>query len=332
MKKPRLIAEIGGNHQGSFERALELVNLALSSDADIIKMQVYSGEGLVNPSVDRERFDHFKKFQLSLDQHFLIAQQVKAYGKSYLASVWDIPSLKLLSPHMDFYKIGSGDMTNYQMISYMSKNPKPLIISTGLSEFREVEDVVNFIRNENDYYNEPENLIVLQCSSMYPIENSDANLNVMKTYRGKFECQVGYSDHTIGNEALFIAGLAGADFLEFHFTDDKTNLTFRDHCVSLEKHDVDNLSVRLNEAALLLGSFEKNVLNIELENGHVQSFRRAVYLNRDIDGSTVIKESDLVCLRPNKGIDARRYKELVGAKSKRALKAFEILSLDDFEF
>ncbi len=332
MKKPKLIAEIGGNHQGSFERAIELVDLAIKSEADIIKMQVYSGEGLVNPIIDSERFEHFKKFQLSIDQHLLIAQRIKSSGKSYLASVWDIQSLKILGDYMDLYKIGSGDMTNYQIISYMCENPKPLIISTGLSELREVDDVVNFVRNANDFFNESENLILLQCTSMYPIENSDANLHVMETYKNRYKCHVGYSDHTIGNEALFIAGLAGADFLEFHFTDDKTNLTFRDHCVSLEKTDVNNLCMRFNEAGILLGSFEKNILNIEVANGHVQGFRRAVYLKHDVDVNTIIKESDIVCLRPNKGIDARRYKDFIGAKTKRAIRAFEILSLDDFEF
>jgi sialic acid synthase SpsE len=90
--------------------------------------------------------------------------------------------------------------------------------------------------------------------------------------------------------------------------------------------------MRFNEAGILLGSFEKNILNIEVANGHVQGFRRAVYLKHDVDVNTIIKESDIVCLRPNKGIDARRYKDFIGAKTKRAIRAFEILSLDDFEF
>ncbi len=139
---------------------------------------------------------------------------------------------------MDFYKVGSGDLTAYPMLRELAKFKKPILISTGLADEKEVVEAVAFLQKQNDYYQQKEAIAVLQCTSMYPIQNSDANLNVMHRYKELFQCKVGYSDHTEGSYAMEIAIAMGAEILEFHFTDDRSGKSFRDHKVSLTKDEV----------------------------------------------------------------------------------------------
>ena len=126
---PLLIAEIGGNHEGDFAYAKKLTNLAIKSDVDIIKFQIYSGETLVNRLLSPDRFKHFRKFQLSKKQYIYLAEMCLANGIKYLSSVWDIEALKWLDKYLEIYKIGSGDLTAYSIIKEFAKRGKPIILS-----------------------------------------------------------------------------------------------------------------------------------------------------------------------------------------------------------
>jgi sialic acid synthase SpsE len=166
-------------------------------------------------------------------------------------------------------------------------------------------------------------LALLQCTSMYPIEDRDANLRVMDTLRQATGVAVGYSDHTKGRTALFVAAARGAEVLEFHFTDDRTGKTFRDHHVSLTPDEVRAFCADLDQLQVLLGDGIKRPLSSEIDTGHVTSFRRAVYCRHAISQGQVIGADDLVVLRPNHGIDARQFDDLVGKRAARDLQALE---------
>lgn len=328
---PLLIAEIGGNHEGDFEYAKRLTQLAIDANVDYIKFQLYTGDTLVSKVESADRNKHFKKFELSIEQHIELAKKVTNAGIGYMASVWDSSMMKAIDQYITIYKVGSGDLTAYPILKSITSFRKPIILSTGLASEIEVVDAINYLQSLDKMYINPTNLAVLQCTSMYPITFSDANLAVMKRYKELTGLTVGYSDHTVGITAIEYAFAMGAEVLEFHFTDSREGKAFRDHKVSLTPEEVKILQSRIVAINELKGSSEKKPLPVEIENGHDISFRRAVYLNRDIKAGEQIKESDITVLRPLHGIDARDFEKIIGKKVRADIRSFEKLNWDMFE-
>lgn len=324
---PLMIAEIGGNHEGNFLYAKKLTKEAIKSGADVIKFQLYSGDGLVNYKIAPDRNKHFKKFELSKKEHIHLANICSRAGVQYNASVWDLKMIDWVDKYLNFYKIGSGDLTAYPIISEFARRGKPILLSTGLSELKEVKKTINFIKKVNPIYKKKHMIAVMQCTSMYPTEDIDVNLSVIEQFKKDLKLDIGYSDHSIGDLALLLAYVKGANILEFHFTDDRKGKVFRDHFVSLTQKEVKNLCSNLNRTKKLLGKPFKTVLKSEIDSGHLKSFRRAIYFNKDIKKNEIIKERDFICLRPNEGLDARKGNLLIGKKAQKNFKAYEIIKL-----
>ena len=315
MKRPYLIAEIGGNHQGNFDTAVEMLELALDTDVDAVKFQIYYADSFVNPKFDQERYEHFKKFELSIDQHLELYRICSSRGKDYLASIWDREIFDTFQDKMPFIKIGSGDLTSYEFLRLAVNSKKPIVLSTGLAKYSEIENSVKYIRSLDSYYDSPNNLTLLQCTSMYPIPDSDANLSVMHTLKSRLDVSVGYSDHTIGMSALEVATALGATILEFHFTNNKGNTTFRDHKVSLDKIDTQLLCKKLDLITELVGSPIKGPTKTEMKSNHRVSFRRSIYANKNIQKNEVITESHLISLRPAINNESINYDSLIGRRA-----------------
>ncbi len=326
---PLLICEIGGNHEGDFEYAKKLARLAIETDVDYVKFQIYTGDTLVSSMESPDRNKHFKKFELSREQHLYLADMVKEAGILYTSSVWDIDAMQWLDPYISLYKIGSGDLNAYPVLRKTAEKGKPMIISTGLATEQEVLDTVAFLQSVNPVYQSKDMLAVLQCTSMYPIPAADANLNVMSRLRELTSLTIGYSDHTEGSKALMYAVAMGAEVLEFHFTDSREGKVFRDHKVSLTPSEIRELIAEIGLIRELKGDAIKKPVPIEIDNGHVASFRRAVYPLRDIKVGEVLTEENLTVLRPNHGIDARDYDKLIGKKVARELLRHEKLDWSD---
>jgi len=322
---PFLISEIGGNHEGSFESAKKMAQLAIDAGSDCVKFQLYTGNGLVSSVESPERNQHFKKFELLRDQHIYLAQMCREAGVSYNASVWDIDMLDWIDEYLDFYKIGSGDLTAWPILEKFAARNKPILLSTGMSSLKEVIDTVHFIQKINSNYEDPKMLCLMQCTSMYPIPFSEANLNVMTTYRNVTGLSVGYSDHTEGVDALKVAAIMGASVLEYHFTDTRDGKVFRDHKVSLTPSELVELKIDLANFSSLRGNGVKMPTKSELKENHRVSFRRAVYLNRNFKKGEIISASDLVYLRPANGTDARDVDQVLGARSLRDIKAYSAI-------
>ncbi len=310
-----MIAEIGGNHEGDFEYAKRLAQLAIESDVDYVKFQIYTGDSLVSRLESPDRNKHFKKFELTQEQHRFLAKMVTDAGIKYTSSVWDVDSMAWIDEFITLYKIGSGDLTAYPVLRKTALKGKPMILSTGLSHEKEVLEAIRFIQEVNPVYNSPEMLAVLQCTSMYPIPAADANLSVMDSLRKATGLTIGYSDHTEGSKALMYATAMGAEVLEFHFTDSREGKVFRDHKVSLTRDEIHELIAEIKLIDELKGNRTKMPAQIELDNGHEVSFRRAVYPARDIKKGEVFSEENLTVLRPNHGIDAREFDSLIGKKA-----------------
>ena len=313
---PLLIAEIGGNHEGNFEYAKHLTQLAIDTNVDFVKFQIYTGDSLVSKMESPDRNHHFKKFELSNEQHLELARMVTDSGIGYTSSVWDLDAMSWIDPYIPIYKIGSGDLTAYPVIKKTAEKEKPMILSTGLSTEKEVLDCIKYIQNVNSIFKNSDMLAVLQCTSMYPISTSDVHLNVMGSLKELTGLTIGYSDHTEGSKALKYAVAMGAEVLEFHFTDSREGKSFRDHKVSLTPEEVKDLINEISIINALKGNPVKSPTQIELENSHEKSFRRAVYPNKDLKKGELLSNNNLTVLRPNSGIDARDYDKIIGKKLK----------------
>jgi sialic acid synthase SpsE len=326
--RPLLIAEIGGNHEGDFDAACRLCDLAAESGADYVKFQIYSGDGLVSPRESPDRHRHFCRFALTREQHVSLAHRCSRAGVGYCASVWEAAALDWIDEHVDFHKVGSGDLTAWPLLASIAERGKPIALSTGLSTLQDVVDTVAFIRETSPAFAAPGMIALLQCTAMYPIEDESANLRAMDSLRDATGLDVGYSDHTRGSLALLVAAARGARILEFHFTDTREGKTFRDHEVSITRDEVRELSSQLDRVMAMLGDGVKRPMPCEVDAGHVKSFRRALYSRRALVAGEEIRAEDLVALRPNHGIDARRFREVVGRRVARDTAALEALELE----
>lgn len=290
--------------------------MALETPVDAIKFQTYFADSLVERSADPDRWKHFKRFELTIEQHEEIAQRIVDAGKDYLTSIWDIDAYKRLNKYLKHVKIGSGDMNSFSFLELAAATKKPIILSTGLSTFEEVEKSLALLRKFNPIYASRDMITVLQCTSMYPIDFNEANLDVMESYKN-FGTKIGYSDHTVGSRALEVATVLGADVLEFHFTDDNQNNSFRDHLVSLEQSHVEELYQFFSDFEALRGSDVKQPTMSEIEMGHLKSFRRGTYAACNLPVGSIIEQHDICEKRPCN--DGLRYENLIGRTVTKAI-------------
>ena len=311
--KTYLIAEIGGNHEGNFDAAIDMASKTAFAGADAVKFQIYSGETLVNFKEDQSRVKHFNKFALSISQYMALAEHCENLGVDFISSIWSQNEIALFADKMPFIKIGSGDLTAYPILKIIAEIGKPILLSTGLATMDEVKNSVGYIRKCNPYYNKPDTLGIMQCTSMYPIPFEDANLNVINTLKKDFpETLIGYSDHTVGSLALKVAISMGVSNLEFHFTDDAYRTSFRDHEVSLTANMLADLREYDDTVYTLKGDGIKRPMKSEIDSGHVSSFRRGLYYASDLKAGHVITANDLIALRPENSLSATFSEDIIG--------------------
>jgi len=320
-----LIAEIGGNHEGDFEYAKKLTKLAAESGADAVKFQIYTGDSLVNAKYDPDRNEHFKKFELTKQQYIDLAKLCDELEITFMASVWDMNALNYIDSYIPIYKVGSGDLTAYNLIKKIVLTGKPIILSTGLATFDEVKATVSFIESIDQSYIVNKKLALLQCTSMYPIPDSDVNLNVISTYMDEFDIPIGYSDHSIGMDAIETAVAMGAEIIEVHFTDERKGKKFRDHKVSATKDEIIGLINKIKKIRTLQGSFEKQPTQSEIKSGHLKSFRRGLFARSDLKEGHTITKKDLISLRPLVETGAEDYYNLIGKITTKKISKFEKL-------
>lgn len=328
---PYIIAEIGGNHEGNFEEAKRLSLLAINAGANAVKFQVYTGDSLVNRAIDPQRAAHFDGFSLTAIEYLELAKFCEKMGGVFAASIWDEKQLDDLDPFMPFYKIGSGDLTNFQLLRLIAAKGKPIVLSTGLSTYEEIDRTIDFILKCNSFYECEDSLVITQCTSAYPTPSDEANLSVILEMRSRYKYYVGYSDHTLGTRACEIACAFGVNVIEVHFTDCREGKTFRDHFISFTPDELSELRENSDNIVSLIGSREKEPTMTELSSSNIDSFRRALYPVRDLRAGEVVNASDFVSLRPAKGVAADKIEFLEGKKVVRDLARLSVLSISDFE-
>lgn len=321
-----IVAEVGNNHEGNFEIAKELVHKAAECGVDAVKFQTFNTENYVSRS-NVERFNQLKRFELTYSQFEELSRLAKSLGLLFISTPLDLPSARFLEAIVDAMKIASGDNNFYHLIAQVARTNKPLIISLGLADAEHAERTVAFVKRQWEQQGLEGQLALLHCVSSYPVPPDQANLRSIQFLAEKFECSVGYSDHTLGIEAALLAVALGACIIEKHFTLDKNYSDFRDHQLSADPAEMRLLVEKVRLASSMLGKHEKKIQPAE-EPG-LQAFRRSIVAGRDLPRGHRIAWGDLTWIRPAVGLPPGEEGRLLDRKLKRNLSFGEpILPVD----
>ena len=324
-QKIMVIAEIGNNHEGQFDVAEEMVRQAAACGVDAVKFQTFRTEKYVS-SVDEARFNRLKEFELTFDQFSDLSVLAHDLGILFISTPLDMESAEFLETIVDSYKIASGDVNFYPMIGMIARTGKPMIISTGLSDYEQIEKTVKYINKQSAEARLTAQYALLHCVTSYPVPPEQANLLAIQFMADHFDCPVGYSDHTNGIEAAVIAAALGARIIEKHFTLDKNYSDFRDHQLSADPAEMAELVRKIRLLPLLLGGRDKDVQACEKP---LLSIRRSIAAARDLPQGRRIEGDDLMWIRPAGGLPPGEEEILLGKTLKSAVKFGEqILALD----
>ena len=319
-----VVAEIGNNHEGDFERAEALVRAAAEAAADAVKTQVFRTEALTD-AADRERFARLRSFELSPEQHFALGRLAKSLGLAFVATPLDLASADLLAEVVDAYKIASGDVNFYPLLARVAGAGKPVIVSSGGSDLAQLQATVSFLRE----HGASGGLAVLHCVSAYPVDPEQANLRSIPFLADRLDVVVGYSDHVVGPKAALAAVALGARIVEKHFTLDKGLSDFRDHALSADPDELRRLVTDIRELESMLGEYGKRVQPAEAPD--VVKIRRSAVAASDLERGHRVSSGDLLWVRPGGGLEPGDERLLVGRRLRRDVAFGERLAVGDVE-
>lgn len=321
-----LIAEIGSNFDGDIDRAKDLIDLAKESGADAVKFQSFTTDNIIS----KEGFKNLKigfqkKWNTSVYEVYKDAELPKTWLKEllnyaknkkieFLSAPYEIEAVDLLHDlGINAFKIGSGDITWLELIEYVSSKGKPIIIGTGASYISEIDEAIRSIRSQGN-----EQIILLQCVTNYPSSYESANIKAMESMGKIFQLPFGYSDHTPGNIVALGAISRGACVIEKHFTDDKSRKG-PDHPFAMDHNEFKNMveNIRILEKAM--GNPQKTLYNEEKQTVNLQ--RRCLRANKKLKQGTILKEEDIVPLRPlaKNYIEPKHKQNLIGKQLKKKI-------------
>jgi len=324
-----IIAEAGVNHNGNLGMALKLVDAAKSAGADAVKFQTFKAEKLVSPEArmadyqkknigkTESQFDMLKRLELSEENHRKIFKYCKEKGIMFISSPFDNESADFLDElGVKIFKVGSGELTNIPFLQHIARKKKPMIISTGMANIDEIRTAVNTIKKINP------DIVILHCTSSYPANFAELNLNVIKTLKKTFNIPVGYSDHSEGIESSIAAIALGASVIEKHFTLDK-NLSGPDHKASIEPEELKKMVTCIRNIEKALGDGVKKPSMSE--QGIMKCVRKSIFAKVNIEKGTLITEKMLEFKRPGTGIPPSEIVKIIGRKIKKSIQAGKML-------
>ena len=337
--KPYIIAEIGVNHEGSLEKAINLIDLAKEGGANAAKFQSYKANTLASknsPSYwDRSKettstqYELFKKYDnFNENEYIKLSEHCYHIGIDFLSTPFDDDSVDFLNPLVPFFKIASADITNIPLLRKIALKDKPIIISTGAASLPEIELAINIIKSVSSI--EP---ALMHCILCYPTDDIDANLGMIKHLKRSFPQNIiGYSDHTLPDEnmtSIITSFLLGAKIIEKHFTNNK-DLPGNDHYHAMDVKDLRNLNRILDKMVLLLGN-EEYKHPIKSEEKSRLNARRSIVISKAIKKGDSIKESNITYKRPGTGISTIHWDYIIGRETKKNLDEDHILTWNDLK-
>jgi len=315
-----VIAEIGNNHNGSLEMALEMIDSAIDAGANCVKFQmrdmasVYRKKSLEKQAEDLGTeyvLDLLNRFQLSTDEHRTVSEYCSSRGVLYMCTPWDSESIKVLEGFdVPAYKVASADLTNLPLIADLTATGKPLILSTGMSSEEEIQITVNFLSERKAEF------VLLHCNSTYPAPFHDINLNWMKRLE-EIHPLIGYSGHERGIAVSLAAVALGAKVVERHFTFDR-NMEGPDHPASLEPGEFKELVSGIREIEEALGNGTvRNISQGEMINR--ENLSKSLVAAVDLEEGILIESHHLKVRSPGQGLSVQLYDQLLGRKLTRSM-------------
>jgi len=329
-----IIAEAGVNHNGDLELAKKLVDAAVEAGADAVKFQTFKAEEVATPDAERAQYqknnmpekeesqlEMIKRLELSYAQFRELYAYCRHKGIIFLSSPFDPESIDFLAElGVPYFKIPSGEITNYPFLRRIAGKKRPVILSTGMATLGEVEGAIQVLREAG-----ATDITLLHCTTNYPALPEEVNLRAMLTMKQAFALPVGYSDHTMGIAVPIAAAALGAEVIEKHLTLDR-NLPGPDHRASLEPGEFKEMVMAIRQVEKSLGDGIKGPAPGEL--AIMPAARRSLVAARDIAAGEIITESCLTAKRPGMGIPPNLWDVVVGRQARRDIAAGSIISWD----
>jgi N,N'-diacetyllegionaminate synthase len=334
IKRVRIIAEAGINHNGDMAIAKKMIDQAAEAGADLVKFQTFTADRLVIHAAQKaeyqkkadkceeSQYQMLRRLELSVDAHNELIQHCKLRNIGFFSTGFDEASVDLLTNlGQELFKIPSGEITNLQYLRHVGGLGKPIILSTGMSTLGEIEAAINAIEKAGTRRSD---ITVLHCTTEYPAPMFDVNLRAMQSMQAAFGVSVGYSDHTVGIEVAIAAVALGATVIEKHFTLDRA-LPGPDHQASLEPEELKAMILAIRNIEIALGDGVKKLTPSEISNINVA--RKSLVAKQNIYSGEKFSPQNLVAKRPATGISPMRWDEVIGRIAFRDFLADEQIEL-----
>ena len=326
-----IIAEAGDNHNGHFDLAIRLIDVAAAAGADCVKFQTFKTEEVISKYAQKAQyqiestgnetqFEMVKKLELPFDDFIRLHAYCEKKQIQFLSTPFDIQSISFLQTlDMPLWKIPSGEITNLPYLLSIAKTQKPVIMSTGMCTMEEIQIAVNVLKE-----NGTSKITLLHCNTEYPTPFEDVNLNAMRTLKERFGVEVGYSDHTTGIEVSIAAAALGASVIEKHFTLDK-RMEGPDHRASLEPAELVAMVTSIRNIEKAMGDGIKMPSPSERKNINIA--RKSIVARCAIKRGELFSNDNITAKRPGDGISPMRYFELLGTAAKRDFEEDEMIEV-----
>jgi N-acetylneuraminate synthase len=352
--KTFIIAEAGVNHNGSLKLALQLVKAAANAGADAVKFQTFIAKNLV--TVNASKADYQKKsdgvkdsqlqmlqrLELTPEMHEKLIRECCRLKIEFMTTAFEMESLKYIRRlGLQRYKIPSGEVTNAPFLMEYARLKKPLILSTGMCDLKEIQEAIGVIAfgmlgkkspsrkqfqklgKQRSVLNRlKDSLTILHCTTEYPAPDADLNLKVLDTLSQTFGLPIGYSDHSVGITAAVAAVACGAVVIEKHLTLDRS-MPGPDHAASIEPNEFKAMIDQIRRVEKMLGHSEKRAAQSEVKNKVIA--RKVLVASRDLKKGTVLKPQDISMKRAGRGISPMDFWKVIGSRVKRDMKKDETL-------
>lgn len=332
MGKTYIIAEIGQAHDGSLGILHSYIDVVSKTNVNAIKFQTHIADAesslaeafRINFSFqDKTRYDYWKRMEFSYEQWKEIKEHCENVNLEFISSPFSIAAVDLLEKlDVKRHKIGSGEVTNHLLLKKIASTGKPVILSSGMSNFDELDRAVEiFQKNENQ-------LTILQCTSEYPTNPKTWGINIISEYKSRYKTTIGFSDHSGDIFACLAAAAMGAEVFEFHVVFHK-HIFGPDSKASIVVDEVPRLVNGINQIRQAL-NYPVNKNNIDNYKNIKSIFEKSLAINKDLPKGHIIRFNDLEAKKPNGlGISASEYRNVLGKKIKSNMNAWEFINWKD---
>ncbi len=311
-----IIVDVGANHNRDLKTAEQLIISAAKMGADAVKFQSYTAERLYSRKTpkfskdDLEPYEMIKNLQYPYEWLPILNEIAKNNKIDFCSSPFDFEAVDCLEEiNVPFFKIASPEIVDLELIDYIAKKQKPIILSTGMSYLSDIEDAINIILKNNN-----KKIILLHCTTLYPTPFNAVNLNAIKTLKKTFKFPVGYSDHTLGIHISLAAASIGAKIIEKHFTLNKFQKGPY-HSFAIDPIELKELVIKIREIENAMGNGIKKPHKLELKE-NFEKTRRSIIASQEIPKGTIITRDMLIVKRPGYGIKPKFISKIIGRKTK----------------